>query len=246
MFIITDPAVRSRLADLYAAATAKAGALAEAERELSDLETKARTLRTRVAEQERPGPANEIDTTNLAAALVADPQAALDDDSLESATDAQVQADRTNAERRARVAVLTRALSNVTQLIDATQTRIEQAERLHEAALQELANECHQALLDEFRTRFVALHEAVIFPMLALQARGVTKRDHLSEESAVILRTWKAGVDEPRGAGLALTEEARAGSWRTERLLSFGHWTSAEINAGADQAIDAFYATLAS
>ena len=192
---ITDPAVRRRLTTLHAAFLAIAPTIVDAVRDVDILREREANLRGRIDDEwlavSKP---TAVSLDDLAATLAADPDAQIDADRIADAAGSPERARETDREHKTRIAVLTAAADQLPPLIEAAADRVEQLRRNAERAEIELHQECYQALVAEFRTRFAPLRADVLAPMLALARSPREGGSYLSEDSLIVIRTFEAGT----------------------------------------------------
>lgn len=233
MSVITDPATRRRLSALHAALTSATDLMAVARARHAELvERKAQLEQRQTDEERRTLPAASAPDSALAAALLDDPNAAIDGDALAAATESHKLAGAARAEQQARIAVVRSAIMKLEPLVTDASNHVSAAERQVQDADDELQRAAYVALTDEFRSRFQALVAEVVDPMVVLQGGMRGACTHLESDSRVTLRTWHP-------------QEGGFGQYETELLLSDHPSHTERRRMGADGILAAFLAGLA-
>lgn len=193
---ISDAATRRKLTTLKTAFDAKAEHIAAAEAKRTELHARLAALRQRIESEQAQAVVPESEAGKaLADELVADPVAELDEAHLASLVENQAAIERASHVQGARIRVLKEAAAKLAPPIAASDRLVEQLTREQSEARSEFLDACHAALFVEFRSRFVALRDEVIEPMLAigLSQPGSSTRDNVEWEGNVILKSFTPG-----------------------------------------------------
>ena len=166
----TMSADRKHLLLLKGAHDAKVERLDNANSKLAELSGRLRSLRQRISEETALlGSRDDAAGTALAEALANDPSASLDASQIDALIEIQAKGDRADAASQAKVRLLEDAARKLDAPIAANERQIEQLSRERDDAWELFLRRAVEVLAGEFRTRFLALRDEVLEPLLALR-----------------------------------------------------------------------------